>query len=286
MEILIFFAICLGIVSLFVLSSRGKAIRLKEEAADKARRERNRKDKDKFLKQEKENQKNSVINKDEEEKKAKLKKDLELINSVYLEKEIEQQKLIEEQNKIKEEEEKKVKQKKIEELRKLNFEEVKKKKEKLENEIELTYKALDKDILIKEDVVDKKNYVNNVDILSITDFENKIKNAIPFHQLSSPPAIGNIEGSFFECGCGIKHKMHFNKHLFLADMGMFKAVFLSIECEYINALKYKSVFSNDIENLFSTKWLKNENKFGFTKSDMMLGGGMPVAINMMLSQAI
>ena len=37
---------------------------------------------------------------------------------------------------------------------------------------------------------------------------------------------------------------------------------------------------------FSTKWLKNENKFGFTKSDMMLGGGMPVAINMMLSQAI
>ena len=69
-------------------------------------------------------------------------------------------------------------------------------------------------------------------------------------------------------------------------MGMFKAVFLSIECEYINALKYKSVFSNDIENLFSTKWLKNENKFGFTKSDMMLGGGMPVAINMMLSQAI
>ena len=61
---------------------------------------------------------------------------------------------------------------------------------------------------------------------------------------------------------------------------------MAFDCEYINALKYKSMFSNDIENLFSTKWLKNKNKFGFTKSDMMFGGGMPVAINMMLSQAI
>ena len=66
---------------------------------------------------------------------------------------------------------------------------------------------------------------------------------------------------------------------------MFKAVFLSIDCEYINALKYKSMFSNDIENLFSTKWLKKENEFGFTKSNLTLDGGMPLAINMMLSEA-
>jgi len=266
--ILILISVC------FFLIKRGQKTKYDEHKNEDKFKKRNLKDKEIALKEEKEKKAKRLKDLEnyeiDKEKKAKLEKELELINSVYTEKEIEHQKYIQEQNKIKQKEDKKVEQRRIEELRKLNFEEVKEKKEKLEKEIGISDKVSNKNILNKEEVKEKKNYTNNVDILSITNFENKIKNAIPFHQLSSPPPIGNIEGSIFECGCGSKHKMQFNKHLYLADMGMLKAVFLSIDCEYINALKYKSMFSNDIENLFSTRWLKNKNKFGFTKSDMML----------------
>ena len=49
----------------------------------------------------------------------------------------------------------------------------------------------------------------------------------------------------------------------LADGGMFKAVFLSSDCGYLNALKLKKMFSSNIENLFSTKFLFKKPSYGF-----------------------
>ena len=51
------------------------------------------------------------------------------------------------------------------------------------------------------------------------------------------------------------HTMNFDSHYFIADGGMFKAVFLSPACGYLNALKLKKMFSSGIENLWSTKFL-------------------------------
>ena len=98
---------------------------------------------------------------------------------------------------------------------------------------------------------------------SMDEFEERIKMAIPVHEVSSLPRIGDVEGNEFSCGCGNTHIMNFEEHLFIADMGMFKAVFLSHECGYINALKLKKMFSSDIENLFNTKFLQNEENYGF-----------------------
>ena len=100
-------------------------------------------------------------------------------------------------------------------------------------------------------------------VLNIKDFNNKIKNYIPFHEVSSPPRIGDVEGQEFECGCGDIHIMNFDQHYFIADGGMFKAVFLSPICGFLNALKLKKMFSNGIENLCSTKFLENEPNYGF-----------------------
>ena len=86
---------------------------------------------------------------------------------------------------------------------------------------------------------------------------------IPSHEVSSPPRIGDVEGQPFECGCGETHTMNFDLHYFIADGGMFKAVFLSPACGYLNALKLKKMFSKGIENLCSTKFLVNEPNYGF-----------------------
>tara|TARA_Y100001970_G_scaffold292953_1_gene436801 strand:- start:3488 stop:3850 length:363 start_codon:yes stop_codon:yes gene_type:complete len=100
-------------------------------------------------------------------------------------------------------------------------------------------------------------------VLNTKDFNNKIKNYIPFHEVSSPPRIGDVEGQEFECGCGDIHIMNFDQHYFIADGGMFKAVFLSPVCGFLNALKLKKMFSSGIENLCSTKFLENEPNYGF-----------------------
>ncbi len=137
MGIFIIFGIVGLFIILFTFSNIGKNTIRKQEAASKAIRERNRRDKELALEEEKEKKAKINLNKNKEndEKNSKLKRELELLNTVYLEKEIEQQKLIEKQNKIKEEENKKIEKKKLEKLRKLNFEEIKKKKEELEREI-------------------------------------------------------------------------------------------------------------------------------------------------------
>jgi len=103
----------------------------------------------------------------------------------------------------------------------------------------------------------------SIDILSIKDFNNKIKSYIPIHQVSSLPRIGDVEGQDFECGCGSSHILNYEKHYLVADGGMFKAVFLSPDCGFLNALKLKKMFSSGIENLFSTKFLSEKPKFGF-----------------------
>ena len=103
----------------------------------------------------------------------------------------------------------------------------------------------------------------NVNVTPIKEFKEKIKMYIPFHEVSILPRIGDVEGQSFKCGCGESHIMNFDQHYFIADGGMFKAVFLSPECGYLNALKLKKMFSKGIENLCSTKYLVNEPNYGF-----------------------
>jgi hypothetical protein len=102
-----------------------------------------------------------------------------------------------------------------------------------------------------------------VSVITIKEFKDKIKMSIPFHRVTNPPRIGDIEGQSFECGCGKSHTMNFDIHYFISDMGMFKAVFLSPACSYLNALKYRKMFGSGIENLFSTKFLKDKVNYGF-----------------------
>ena len=103
----------------------------------------------------------------------------------------------------------------------------------------------------------------SVDVLSIKDFNDKVKSYIPFHEVSVAPRLGDVEGQNFECGCGSSHILSFEKHFFISDGGMFKAVFLSPDCGFLNALKLKKMFSSGIENLCSTKFLANEANYGF-----------------------
>ena len=103
----------------------------------------------------------------------------------------------------------------------------------------------------------------SVEVLSIKEFNENIKMYITFDEVSSPPRIGDVEGQTFECGCGEIHSMNFDLHYFIADGGMFKAVFLSPACGYLNALKLKKMFSSGIENLCSTKFLAKKPNYGF-----------------------
>ena len=103
----------------------------------------------------------------------------------------------------------------------------------------------------------------SVKIVSMNDFNKKVKMYIPTHEVSIAPRLGDVEGRNFDCGCGDIHIMNFEEHFFVADGGMFKGVFLSPDCGYLNALKLKKMFSKGIENLCSTKYLVNETNYGF-----------------------
>ena len=102
-----------------------------------------------------------------------------------------------------------------------------------------------------------------VNAISMNDFIDRIEMYIPAHSMTNYPAIGDVEGKPFQCGCGNIHTMNFEEHLYIADGGMFKAVFLSPICEFLNCLKLKKFFSSEIETLYSTKFLKEEVRFGF-----------------------
>jgi len=104
---------------------------------------------------------------------------------------------------------------------------------------------------------------SSVKILPIKEFNKKIKNYIPGHQVANLPRIGDVEGQEFQCGCGSSHIMNFDQHYFIADGGLYKAVFLSPSCKYLNVLKLKGPMTSGIQNLFSTKYLVNKPKYGF-----------------------
>ena len=103
----------------------------------------------------------------------------------------------------------------------------------------------------------------NNNLLSMSEFNEKIKMYIPMHEVSILPRLGDVEGRNFECGCGQSHIMNFEKHFLIADGGMFKALFLSPDCGYLNALKLKKLFSKKIESLCSTKFLSKKRNYGF-----------------------
>ena len=52
-------------------------------------------------------------------------------------------------------------------------------------------------------------------VISIKKFNEKIRMYIPFHEVSSPPRLGDVEGQTFECGCGESHIMNFEQHYLL-----------------------------------------------------------------------
>ena len=97
----------------------------------------------------------------------------------------------------------------------------------------------------------------------MNDFNKKVKMYIPTHEVSIAPRLGDVEGRNFDCGCGETHVMNFEEHFFVADGGMFKGVFLSPDCGFLNCLKLKKLFSKKIETMFSTKFLINEPNYGF-----------------------
>ena len=79
----------------------------------------------------------------------------------------------------------------------------------------------------------------SVEVLSTKEFNENIKMYIPFHEVSSPPRIGDVEGQTFECGCGEIHSMNFDLHYFIADGGMFKAVFFVSRLWFFKCFKIK-----------------------------------------------
>ena len=44
----------------------------------------------------------------------------------------------------------------------------------------------------------------SVEVLNIKEFNENI-NVYPFHEVSSPQRIGDVEGQPFDCGCGETH---------------------------------------------------------------------------------
>ena len=40
----------------------------------------------------------------------------------------------------------------------------------------------------------------SIKAISIKKFNEEIKSYIPFHEVSSPPSIGDVEGQSFDCG--------------------------------------------------------------------------------------
>ena len=51
----------------------------------------------------------------------------------------------------------------------------------------------------------------SVNLISVKEFNEKIRMYIPFHEVSSPPRLGDVEGQTFECGCGESHIMNFDQ---------------------------------------------------------------------------
>ena len=78
-----------------------------------------------------------------------------------------------------------------------------------------------------------------------------------------PPNLSEFQGISFPCGCGKTHSFSDYDAPSFLDLGIFKVCVLVKECNHLNALKLKSVFSNKIKNLVSCKLEIEKERFGF-----------------------
>ena len=67
----------------------------------------------------------------------------------------------------------------------------------------------------------------SVEVLN-KEFNENIKMYIPFHEVSSPPRIGDVEGQPFDCGCGETHTMNFD-HTILLQMEASSKLFFYLQ---------------------------------------------------------
>ena len=97
------------------------------------------------------------------------------------------------------------------------------KSENTESFDESTDNEYDEDIQTENAYIHPKN-------CSWRNLKKRLKWPFQFMKYLLLPRIGDVEGNEFTVACGESHIMNFEEHLFIADMGMFKAVFLSQEC--------------------------------------------------------
>ena len=102
-----------------------------------------------------------------------------------------------------------------------------------------------------------------VKAISTHEFESKFKMGIPMKEVPWPPNLEEYQGRFFPCACGNTHSFNYIDTPTFLDLGMFKVCVLVKECNYLNVIKLKSLFSNEIKNLGSCKFEKNKKRFGF-----------------------
>jgi len=104
-----------------------------------------------------------------------------------------------------------------------------------------------------------------VAILSTEEFEKKIKMGIPMNKVPHPPNLAEHYGKTFSCGCGETHILdNLDTPAFL-DQGMFKISIIVKDCQFLNALKLRSLFSTEIKTLYSCKFEKDKERFGFKR---------------------
>ena len=100
-------------------------------------------------------------------------------------------------------------------------------------------------------------------MLSIDEFEKKIKMGIPMNMVPHPLKLEEYFGKPFSCGCGKIHIFdRFDTPVFV-DLGMFKVCVVVKKCGHINTLKLKGFFNSEIKTLYSCIFEKEKERFGF-----------------------
>jgi len=100
-------------------------------------------------------------------------------------------------------------------------------------------------------------------MLSIDEFERKIKMGIPMNKVPNPPNLEKYFGKRFSCGCGKMHVFDIFDTPVFADLGMFKVCVIVKKCSHLNTLKLKSFFNSQIKTLDSCIFEKEKERFGF-----------------------
>lgn len=101
-------------------------------------------------------------------------------------------------------------------------------------------------------------------IVSTHEFERKIQMGIPInHKGSTPPDLREHYGKTFSCGCGGSHSFHPAETPVFVDLLMFKVCVISNGCHFLNALKLRGLFGNEIKTLYCCKLEIDKENFGF-----------------------